>query len=101
MRAAGPPQGMPALPRMTDGTSYQVTSGAVPNTVDTALADWRAVFERSAATAGAAPTLARSIAFLAVSAMEGGLIQARVARSAAPLLESCAVAANAFEHLAA
>ena len=51
-----------------------------------ALADWTEVFARSLTASGVAPDRATRLARMAIAAMEGALILARVEQSAEPIL---------------
>src|SRR3990167_8944916 len=55
-----------------------------------AFASWSAVLERSAVNAGIAPERAATLAHFSIAALEGALIQCRVAGGPAPLLEAAA-----------
>ncbi len=53
-----------------------------------AFASWSVVLETSARAAGIGPQRARTLARFSIAALEGALIQCRVAGDAAPLLEA-------------
>ena len=64
---------------------------------EAALGAWSGVLARALEAHGVAPAKARRLAALAVAAIEGGLLQARVARSGAPLVEVIDEVAACFE----
>lgn len=55
---------------------------------EAALAAWRSILASRLVADGYAPDRARRLAVLAVAALDGALVQARVARSTAPLTEA-------------
>ena len=63
-----------------------------------ALGAWSAVYERGLVRHGVSAPRARRLAAAAIAAIEGGLLQARVARSSTPLLEITEEVAGLFEH---
>lgn len=62
-----------------------------------AFADWTAVFVRALTFHGVEPSRALTLARLAISAIEGALILARVERSAEPILMAADQMADLFE----
>ncbi len=64
---------------------------------DRALAAWRAAFAAPLAAEGLAPERAARLASLAVSALEGALLQARVRRSGDPIVMAAEEVAAVFD----
>jgi TetR/AcrR family transcriptional repressor of lmrAB and yxaGH operons len=72
-------------------------SAAIRDAGAVALADWARVFGDALRARGAEPLRAARLAALAVAAIEGALLQARVAESRQPLLDAAEELALAFE----
>ena len=72
-------------------TVLEVTPQSEPITAAArdAYADWRRALATMIDPAGADDTRAERLASLAISALEGALIQARVARDPAPIRDAC------------
>jgi TetR/AcrR family transcriptional repressor of lmrAB and yxaGH operons len=72
-------------------TTLLETAGDLPQVATAgreAFADWTAVLSAALESEGVDPSRARRLARFAISAVEGALIQAKVERDAAPLLEA-------------
>ena len=72
-------------------------SAAIRDAGAVALADWARVFGDALRARGAEPLRAARLAALAVAAIEGALLQARVAGSRQPLVDAAEELALAFE----
>ena len=72
-------------------------SDAMASAGRAALASWSEVVERALLRDGMEPTLARTRARLAVAALEGAMVQARVERSGTPITDAASAVAELFE----